>query len=58
MAHDGTPDPAVSDETLLEEIELVADLVVAVSNSDRHLSQDEIDEALGLDGGQPNRPEM
>ncbi|MGB8381296.1 MAG: hypothetical protein WCG47_08610 [Dermatophilaceae bacterium] len=58
MAHDGTPDPAVSDETLLEEIELVADLVVAVSNSDRHLSQDEIDEALGLEGGQPNRPEM
>jgi hypothetical protein len=58
MAHDGTQDPAVSDETLLEEIELVADLVVAVSKSDRHLSEDEIDQALGLVGGHPNRPEM
>ena len=58
MAHDGNPDPAVSDETLLEEIELVADLVVAVSKSEGHLSQDEIDEALGLGADQPNRPDM
>ena len=58
MAHDGTPDPAVSDETMLEEIDLVADLVVAVSKADRHLSQDEIDQALGLEEDQPNRPEM
>jgi hypothetical protein len=48
VTHDGAPDPAVSDETLLEEIELVADLVVAVSKTSERLSQDEIDEALGL----------
>ena len=42
-------DPAVSDSTLLEEIELVADLLVAVARADdRHLSDDEIDAALGL----------
>jgi hypothetical protein len=48
VTHDGAPDPAVSDETLLEEIELVADLVVAVSKTNQRLSQEEIDEALGL----------
>ena len=58
MAHDGNPDPAVSDETMLEEIDLVADLVVAVSKAERHLSQAEIDQALGLEDDQPNRPEM
>lgn len=38
------------DETLEDEIELVGELVVAATVSDRPLTQDEIDLALGLHG--------
>jgi hypothetical protein len=39
----------LSDGELRSEIELVADLVVAASQSDGPLTQEEIDEALGVD---------
>jgi hypothetical protein len=42
------PDVELQDEELQQEIELVADLVVAASGSDGPLSQVEIDQALGL----------
>jgi hypothetical protein len=49
------PDPIVgadlTDGALQDEIELVGDLVVAASASDRPLSEDEIDEVLGVDRG-------
>jgi hypothetical protein len=38
----------LSDDELSSEIELVADLVVAASQSDGPLTQDEIDEVLGV----------
>jgi hypothetical protein len=49
------PDPIVgadlTDGALQDEIELVGDLVVAASASDGPLSEDEIDEVLGVDRG-------
>jgi hypothetical protein len=48
MSGDGV-DVGIQDEVLMEEIELVADLVVAASGDPhRHLSLEEIDRALGL----------
>jgi len=49
------PDPIVgadlTDGALQDEIELVGDLVVAASASEGPLSEDEIDEVLGIDRG-------
>ena len=39
------------DVQLADEIELVSDLVVAASSSSRHLTPEEIDRLLGIDGG-------
>ena len=39
----------LTDDALQNEIELVGDLVVAASASERPLTEDEIDEALGID---------
>jgi hypothetical protein len=53
-AHSAAHSPAVdedslSDDDLRSEIELVAELVVAASNSDVPLSQPDIDRILGVD---------
>lgn len=49
MSADAESQPDLRDTALLQEIDLVADLVVAASNHPgEHLSQQEIDEALGL----------
>jgi hypothetical protein len=44
-------DSRVQDPTVLDEIELYGDLVIAASSSDRPLSQTEIDRVLGVVGG-------
>jgi hypothetical protein len=41
----------LTDDALQTEIELVGDLVVAASASERPLTEDEIDEALGIERG-------
>jgi hypothetical protein len=41
----------LTDDALQDEIELVGDLVVAASASERPLTEDEIDEALGIQRG-------
>lgn len=41
-------DPSLNDEQLEDEIRLVGDLVLAASQHQGHLSQDEVDEILGL----------
>jgi hypothetical protein len=41
----------LTDDALQNEIELVGDLVVAASASERPLTEDEIDEALGIERG-------
>lgn len=46
----------LTDDDLESEIELVSELVVAATASDRPLHQDEVDQLLGVD--QPKRPEM
>jgi hypothetical protein len=43
-------DTRLQDPLVLDEIELYGELVIAASASDRPLSQDEIDEVLGIDG--------
>lgn len=42
-------DPSLHDEQLENEIRLVGDLVLAASQSEDHLSQERIDELLGID---------
>lgn len=42
-------DPSLHDEQLENEIRLVGDLVLAASQSKDHLSQERIDELLGVD---------
>jgi hypothetical protein len=44
-----TPDPALHDHQLETEIKLVGDLVLAASQSEQHLTDERIDEVLGLD---------
>ncbi len=44
-----TPDPALHDHQLETEIKLVGDLVLAASQSEQHLTEERIDEVLGLD---------
>ena len=41
-------DPSLNDEQLEAEIRLVGDLVLAASQCDEHLSDEEIDAVLGL----------
>lgn len=43
-------DPSLHDEQLENEIRLIGDLVLAASQSSDHLSQERIDELLGIDG--------
>ena len=43
-------DPSLHDEQLENEIRLVGDLVLAASQSEDHLSQEQIDEILGIPG--------
>jgi hypothetical protein len=43
-------DPSLHDEQLETEIKLVGDLVLAASQSEDHLSQERIDEILGIPG--------
>ena len=47
----------LTDDALQDEIELVGDLVVAASASERPLTEDEIDEALGIERGHQKSPE-
>ena len=47
----------LTDDALQDEIELVGDLVVAASASERPLTEDEIDEALGIQRGHQKSPE-
>jgi hypothetical protein len=42
------PDPSLNDEQLEAEIRLVGDLVLAASQSERPLSQAQIDAVLGV----------
>ncbi len=46
-------DPSLNDEQLEDEIRLVGDLVLAASQHQGHLSQDEVDEVLGLQRPRP-----
>ena len=47
----------LTDDALQDEIELVGDLVVAASASERPLTDDEIDRALGIERGQCSGPD-
>jgi hypothetical protein len=47
----------LTDGALQDEIELVGDLVVAASASERPLTDDEIDRALGIERGRCAGPE-
>jgi hypothetical protein len=46
--HDDTVDDDLTDDDLESEIELVSELVVAATSSDRPLHQDEVDHLLGV----------
>jgi hypothetical protein len=53
-------DPSLHDEQLENEIKLVGDLVLAASQSEAPMSQDDIDDVLGLgrdDDAAPGPPE-
>jgi hypothetical protein len=39
---------SLPDEDLIEEVELVANLMVAATSSDEHLTQKRVDEVLGV----------
>jgi hypothetical protein len=58
MAADRTHDPQdeddLTDDDLESEIELVSELVVAASSSERPLHQDEVDQLLGVDPNEPS----
>lgn len=41
-------DDRLRDDTVLDEIELTSRLMIAASGHDRHLSQSEVDEILGV----------
>jgi hypothetical protein len=49
-------DTRLEDPTVLDEIELYGELVIAASSSDEPLSQEQIDQALGLRRGSSPRP--
>ncbi|MDQ1538460.1 MAG: hypothetical protein QOE58_2853 [Actinomycetota bacterium] len=46
--HDAFADNNLTDDDLESEIELVSELVVAATSSDRPLDQDEVDALLGV----------
>jgi hypothetical protein len=48
-------DVSLEDDELLDEVELTASLMVAANRADRHLTQDEIDQVLGLDAQFPSQ---
>jgi hypothetical protein len=47
------PEPELTDESLRTEIELLGDVIVAVSLFPHPLTEAELDEALGLPNRQP-----
>jgi hypothetical protein len=51
--HDTQGDNELTDGDLESEIELVSELVVAASSSERPLHQDEVDQLLGVDPKEP-----
>jgi hypothetical protein len=51
MATDHSGGGELTDDALRHEIELVGELVVAASASERPLTDEEIDEALGIERG-------
>ena len=53
MAHKA--DARLEDPMVLDEIELYGELVIAASSSDERLSQEQIDEVLGVHPGDPSR---
>jgi hypothetical protein len=50
-------DVTLEDADLLGEVELTTNLIIAASESEEHLSQEEIDRILGVDAGPPEPPE-
>jgi hypothetical protein len=50
-------DVTLEDADLLGEVELTTNLIIAASESEEHLSQDEIDRILGVDARTPAAPE-
>ena len=54
MAHKA--DTRLEDPMVLDEIELYGELVIAASSSDEPLSQEQIDQVLGLQRGSAARP--
>ena len=50
-------DVTLEDADLLGEVELTTNLIIAASESDDHLSQEEIDRILGIDVRPPEPPE-
>lgn len=48
-------DVSLEDDDLLSEVELTTTLIIAASEADEHLSQDEIDRLLGVT---PRPPEQ
>ena len=52
-----TSDPALHDHQLETEIKLVGDLVLAASQSEQHLTDQRIDEVLGLERAGSERPD-
>jgi len=49
MSPAGAQDDDLTDDDLKSEIEMVSELVVAATSSDRHLDQDEVDLLLGVE---------
>ena len=50
-------DVTLEDADLLGEVELTTNLIIAASESDEHLSQEEIDRILGVEVRPPEPPE-
>ncbi|QIX25460.1 hypothetical protein ncot_01805 [Nocardioides sp. JQ2195] len=51
-------DVTLEDQELLDEVELTTSLIIAASESDAALSQEQIDEILGVvPADEPNAPE-
>ena len=50
-------DVTLEDADLLGEVELTTNLIIAASESEEHLSQEEIDRILGVDAPRPGPPE-
>lgn len=44
-------DVPLEDSALLEEVELISTLMIAASENDKHLDQEQIDTLLGVCGG-------